>query len=63
MSEINAIGVVMAATHEHCPYFVICELQYGTQKCDGSREEMSNCDGLVWYVRDQAPTDKEAGRV
>lgn len=62
MAEINAIGVVMAVTHESCPYFILCELQNGTQQCDATKREMSNCDGLAWYIRDGVKTDKEAGR-
>lgn len=53
---------IIAVLFETCPYHIICELQYGTQQCNGSKPEMRECYRMDSYYTDGTETDEEAKR-
>jgi len=53
---------IIAVLFETCPYHIICEYQYGTQQCDGTKFSMRECERIDWYYRDGIQTDVEARR-
>lgn len=44
---------------EKCPYFIICERQYGTQQCSGYQLQCSRYES---YLQDGTKTDNECDR-
>ena len=50
-------------TPAECEYYIICELQWGTQQCSMKRGGCIQCDRRNSYINRNVGTDIETGRV